>query len=663
MSESGFPQFPSAPRSAVQVPGRDEPSGVKVRLIGVPHDLRSPSAPVRVRGEIVQAGPGGALRIRTPHGDIEARVPEGQQGRRLERGEIVELEITRGRAEPNAPEPAPDRAVLRSLRPVSPEVKAPEPAAPPPVRDAATPVSVELRGGRGSGQPERAVSERATFSGLAQKSQQGHTSLPPVGASVRFYPVSPRALAALKAEGLAGVNLISAVINTIPDFPAAARPAAVLPASLNALPPLPDLSGLVTHFPAPPSLSFLPVALPPFTPAQAGVFPSSAAPENTGSGGIKIQNITLPLTFWRAAALGQGDAIGTALALPQSGGISGIGAFDGRIEHFSLPEPRIVPPGHKDGALFMLQNKGQTAFLGGGQAGAMSGVITGVTADSLPLVTFWMPQAETAQTFALQFPVDVQGIAPGTRISIMPQGTAFPPASMQGAVPFTLPALLAPAPWPVLEDIYQALAQSAPQAARAFASVLPAPAAPATMGAAALFFIAALRAGDIQGWAGDKTLEALRRTGRSGLIDRLTQEGRALQGLAGREPASAQEWRSLPLPLFWEGAIHRIALHYRQERQEGEPGKAGGSKTRFIFDLELDHMGKVQIDGLFHAARLDVILRTEEIFSQAAQAQMRRLYADALKQTRITGELSFQTPQPGQWVTVSVPQDRFGAEA
>jgi hypothetical protein len=223
--------------------------------------------------------------------------------------------------------------------------------------------------------------------------------------------------------------------------------------------------------------------------------------------------------------------------------------------------------------------------------------------------------------------------------------------------------LLNPAPWPGLEDIYQTLAQSAPQAARAFASVLPAPAAPANMGAAALFFIAALRAGDIQGWVGEKALETLRRAARSGLIDRLTQEGRALQGVAGREPASAQEWRSLPLPLFWEGDIHRIALHYRQERQEGEPGKAGGSKTRFIFDLELDHMGKVQIDGLFHAARLDVILRTEEVFSQAAQAQMRRLYAEALKQTRITGELSFQTPQPGQWVTVTIAQDRFGAEA
>ncbi|MEZ5919478.1 MAG: hypothetical protein R3D66_06125 [Alphaproteobacteria bacterium] len=438
-----------------------------------------------------------------------------------------------------------------------------------------------------------------------------------------------------------------------------------MPAPLSALPSLPEFSGLITHLPAPPSLSFLPAALPPFTP-QAAIFSPNFAPENTASGGVKVQNIALPLTLWQAAAFGQGDTVGSALALPRSGAASGAGVFDGRVEHFALPEPRIVPSGHKDGVLSMPQNKAHTALLGGGQAGTLSGVITGLTAESLPLVTFWMPQAEAAQTFALQFPADAQGIVPGTRISIMPQGTPFPPASMQvsmqGAAPFSLPALLTPAPWPVMEDIYQALAQNAPQAARAFASALPGPAAPATMGAAALFFIAALRAGDIQGWAGEKVLETLRRAGRPGLVERMSQEGRALQGLAGREPASAQEWRSLPLPLFWEGDIHRLALHYRQEKAEDEPGKAGGSKTRFIFDLELDHMGKVQLDGLFHAARLDVILRTEEIFSQAAQAQMRRLYADALKQTQITGELSFQT-QPGQWVTVSVVQDGFGAEA
>ena len=73
-------------------------------------------------------------------------------------------------------------------------------------------------------------------------------------------------------------------------------------------------------------------------------------------------------------------------------------------------------------------------------------------------------------------------------------------------------------------------------------------------------------------------------------------------------------------------------------------------------------MGKVQIDGLFRPARLDVIVRTQSPFSQSMTQDMRATYARALRETGVTGELSFQN-QPGQWVTITPEKQNYGATA
>ena len=103
------------------------------------------------------------------------------------------------------------------------------------------------------------------------------------------------------------------------------------------------------------------------------------------------------------------------------------------------------------------------------------------------------------------------------------------------------------------------------------------------------------------------------------------------------------------IPLFWEGDIQKIALHYRHDsgHSQDESDQSGNKGTRFIFDLNLDAMGKVQLDGFFrpvseNGPRLDIILRTEERFSAAMQAEMRRVYMDAIKPSQVGGELSFQ---------------------
>lgn len=103
----------------------------------------------------------------------------------------------------------------------------------------------------------------------------------------------------------------------------------------------------------------------------------------------------------------------------------------------------------------------------------------------------------------------------------------------------------------------------------------------------------------------------------------------------------------------WGQDVQKIALYYKGERGEDAEESKGGKHTRFIFDLNLSRMGKVQLDGLFRGDRLDLILRTQELFSRAMQIQLKTSYAEAIGATGLQGDISFQN-DPQSWVTVKV---------
>lgn len=211
--------------------------------------------------------------------------------------------------------------------------------------------------------------------------------------------------------------------------------------------------------------------------------------------------------------------------------------------------------------------------------------------------------------------------------------------------------------WPLMDDISQSVQQSvSTAAAQALHAASPSPAQPAQFGAAALFFMAAVRGGDLQSWIGDKALEGLKSAGKGGLLAQLGREAGNLMQMA-REAPGGQEWRAAQLPLYYEGQIDKIALHYREEYDNSDNDEISGSKfTRFLFDLSLDRLGPVQLDGVHRQNRLDIILRTEQSFSAAARQAMRQIYTGALEQSNMSGELSFQY-HPDQWVHIYANQN------
>ncbi|MBU0799455.1 MAG: hypothetical protein KKA05_00485, partial [Alphaproteobacteria bacterium] len=290
-------------------------------------------------------------------------------------------------------------------------------------------------------------------------------------------------------------------------------------------------------------------------------------------------------------------------------------------------------------------------------AGALQGEVRGITAQNFPVLSLNFPALNALQDFIMQFPAD--NMPPGAPVTIMPQpGTATPGTAAVAAAGFTpLPEFFTSGLWPAFDEAFQALQQAAPQAAQLLAQTsIPNAASPLRMPAVMMMFMAAMKGGDLQSWLGEKTVDTLRRIGKADVLARLTRDSGTLSRLSATEPATPQDWRSTALPIMWDNHVHKMFLHVRHDREQGKDGQEGQKNgTRFILDIQPPRMGDVQLDGLHrpgeNAGRLDMIIRTKKQLSPTMQQAMRRLYINALDQTAMSGELSFQGKEEG-WVKV-----------
>ncbi|MBX2833770.1 MAG: hypothetical protein KTR28_02245, partial [Micavibrio sp.] len=306
------------------------------------------------------------------------------------------------------------------------------------------------------------------------------------------------------------------------------------------------------------------------------------------------------------------------------------------------------------------QSQAQNQILGNFKAGQIEGVVTGLSEAKLPQLSLFLPQTGETAMFDLQKPA-LDGVTIGARLQVTPQNSGLSALSAPSSSPdlMPLPALTAPSSsWPILDEVQQTLAHIVPQAAAAMANTVPSPASPAQMMPAMMFFISAVRGGDLQSWLGEKSVEALSKSSK-GLLERLSGESSTLSRVASD---SAQgDWRIFNIPIMYQEQIQKMALYYRHEDSEDTDAPKGAKGTRFVFDLALDNMGAVQVDGLFRpissdGKRLDLVVRTETPFSKATRAEMRRVYTLALRHTEVGGELSFQN-QSSQWVSVGIAPD------
>lgn len=643
MSDSGFTQFPQNPfgKASLQAQtGRGEkPERHLVRLIGISHELRTEARVQRLQGKITKMNDDGSVRVQTPRGEIILQARENSPP--LRQGQSVTIEIPPG---------DPAREVVLTLPEQTQQPSQPsQPSLPEAVqiRSQSTPVNVTL---------EQAQAPSIT---LIPPPAPGQTLTPPTlpqlepGLLARLVPIAPAILQTLPEPVM---ETLPNLMSLPPDFQAQI---------ITAPESLPDLKNTAPlfHVPLQEPLPVSPESLRLSEPDRQTLLERQALfiapPQSENTLPIKAAPFALPALLSAVpppierppGALLFKPAFDPATKKPEI--FFTPRNFDVRIEGLQPPAVKIVAPDEPlpQKAARMPERAAPESLILEASPSMLRAELAGLTAERFPVLTFPSLQSGGApQSFVLPAPVDTLQI--GTQISLSPAG--FEPiitASLPSA-PLAPALFTSPGSWPAMEEIYRALAQSAPAAAQSFTQIMPNfSAPPAQIGAAAMFFMAALRGGDLSHWLGEKNAEILRSAEKGSLLSRLSQEGGILSRLA---EAPQGEWRVMSLPFFAEGEIHKLILSYRRDEDSAGDDPRGGKKAvRFIFDLSLSRMGKLQLDGLLKGAALRLTVRTQAPLSGAMQKQMRRAYISALEPTELSGELGFSSKAEG-WVKIQL---------
>ena len=232
----------------------------------------------------------------------------------------------------------------------------------------------------------------------------------------------------------------------------------------------------------------------------------------------------------------------------------------------------------------------------------------------------------------------------------VPELSAFLPATLSDRNIFEP---LSSKSWPALQETLNTVSGLTPETVTsALRNTLPTPTP--KLVPTALFFLAALRAGNIESWLGPNILQTLRDVGKRDIADRLGSDFSRLSAQS-KEPLSG-EWRAVSLPMLHDNQLSQLQFFIR--RQQDEKNKDSDDKAapavRFILNLNLSRMGDLQLDGLLRRKSFDVVLRTAEPLPFSMRQDLMRAFGKGLEQNTMQGSISFQT-KAQHWVRIDLP--------
>lgn len=264
-----------------------------------------------------------------------------------------------------------------------------------------------------------------------------------------------------------------------------------------------------------------------------------------------------------------------------------------------------------------------------------SALITGLTPDGRPVVN------SERGAFLLQARTD---LPPGTRLTL----SAAPDAAADDGVPALDPRH--GHDWPALKDALAALAASDPALAQnVIAATLPKPDGRLTQ--TLTLFLAALKGGGLGAWLGAEATALLARKNPR-LAAQLESDFQTIAQQA--EQPVTEGWRTIILPFGEEAS--RLHLHIRAVGEEDErenrarPGQPGRTR-RFMLELDLSHLGPMQLDGMIWPQRFDLVVRTRTLLPPVLTRELHGIYASSLTALGYSGGLSFQNGSHN-WLTL-----------
>jgi hypothetical protein len=160
------------------------------------------------------------------------------------------------------------------------------------------------------------------------------------------------------------------------------------------------------------------------------------------------------------------------------------------------------------------------------------------------------------------------------------------------------------------------------------------------MTAKMLFFLQALKGASIKNWLGIDNSIFLEKTNPD-LFKQLDEDFLILsRNLI--EPGT-NEWRTTIIPIMNGLGLDHFQFHTQDQsfHKENHADKKG---ARFIIDLELSHLGRIQIDGLTRKTNknFDLIIRSERDLGNQIKKQINTIYLNFSKIMTFSGQISFQ---------------------
>src|SRR5690606_10626102 len=150
------------------------------------------------------------------------------------------------------------------------------------------------------------------------------------------------------------------------------------------------------------------------------------------------------------------------------------------------------------------------------------------------------------------------------------------------------------------------------------------------------------REGHLKSWLGDAPTDALAKAGRADLAGRLGEEFGRLARLADA-PTQPQDWRTYLLPFHDGQQLHQIQLFTRRHQPKEAEGGDDEITARFVFDIELSRLGRIQLDGLAGEKRFDLMVRSRTPLSEEMRRHITFLFGAAREEGGFQGEVGFQT--------------------
>ena len=241
--------------------------------------------------------------------------------------------------------------------------------------------------------------------------------------------------------------------------------------------------------------------------------------------------------------------------------------------------------------------------------------------------------------------ITIDGVIP---IEIISAEDSMLPAS---SLSDTVSSLFTNRNWPALNEALE-LIQSSETVTNQQFSTLKVPKLDSQMAANILFFISALRGGDIRNWLGNQAGRRIQNNSPE-LYARLAEEYNQL-GRSVRE-TNTGDWRTTLIPLFNGSEFEFFQMNFRSG--SNDPNKKDEEDfARFIVDLELSKLGRIQLDGLISSKgkQFDLFVRSAIPFTKSMRRDLNKIFSECIEITGLSGNIIMQSAL--QFIDIPVPK-------